>query len=357
MTTLYKVSKGKLESVNRSALANENMLEGWIAENPKLIGLDVHVIGTQVSTDHGGRIDILAIDREGDLTVIELKRDKTPRDIVAQILDYASWVSTLSTRRIHEIAKGKNGKKLEDTFNEYFDAPLPENLNENLSMVIVASEFDPSSRRIVEYLAEKHGISINSVFFNVFKEGSETYLTTDWLLDQQEVIERSETRTKAPWSGYWYVNAGEDHNRSWEDMRKYGFIGAGGGRYFSKRLDQLKVGDRVFAYQKKCGYIGYGQVIKEACVAKDFEVDGVSLLSQPLTANLGHDQDNPEYAEYVVGIKWKKTFPLSDGKAFQGAFANQNIVCKLRDPATVQFLKKVFGVKEEVALYAEGALS
>jgi hypothetical protein len=349
MTTLYKVESGKLKNVERSTLPNENMIELWIAENPKIIGLDVLVIGTQVSTDFGGRIDILAIDREGDLTVIELKRDKTPRDIVAQILDYASWVSTLTTRRVHEIAKSKMSKKLEDAFNEFFEAPLPENLNENHSLVIVASEFDPSSRRIVEYLAEKHGISINSVFFNVFKNSGEIYLTTDWLLDQQEVVERSETRTKAPWSGYWYVNAGEDHNRSWEDMRKYGFIGAGGGRFYSKRLDQLKVGDQVFAYQKKCGYIGYGHVAKEACLAKDFEIDGVPLLSQPLIQpNLGHDQDNPEYAEYVVGVKWHKTYPLSDGKAFQGAFANQNIVCKLRDPATVQFLKNIFDVKEEV---------
>lgn len=27
---------------------------------------------------------------EGDLTVIELKRDRTPREVVAQVLDYAS---------------------------------------------------------------------------------------------------------------------------------------------------------------------------------------------------------------------------------------------------------------------------
>lgn len=46
----------------------------------------------------GGR---LAVSREGDLTVIELKRDRTPRDVVAQILDYATWVATLGTKQIH----------------------------------------------------------------------------------------------------------------------------------------------------------------------------------------------------------------------------------------------------------------
>jgi hypothetical protein len=347
MTVLYRITKDGLTAVKRSSLANENTLEGWIAANPKLIGLDILVIGQQIITDFGGRIDILGIDREGDLTVIELKRDRTPRDIVAQILDYASWISSLTTRRIHDIAFDKMGKKLEANFNEFFDSPLPENLNENHNMVIVASEFDPSSRRIVEYLAERHGISINSVFFNVFEDDGETYMTTDWLLDQQEVIERSETKSKAPWSGYWYINVGDGQSRSWDDMRKYGFVAAGGGRFYSKRLDQLKVGDKVFAYQKKTGYVGYGLITKEACLVKDFEVDGRPLLELPLTnPNLSHDQDNLELAEYVVGVDWKKTFPLIEAKTFQGVFANQNIVCKLRDPATVQFLKTNFDVKD-----------
>ncbi len=283
------------------------------------------------------------------MIVIELKRDKTPRDVVAQTLDYASWVSTLNTRDIHAIAFEKTGKKLESSFYERFDASLPENLNKDHSMVIISSEFDSSSRRIVEYLAEKYEININSIFFNVFKDGDKTYLATDWLLDQQEVVERAETRTKAPWSGYWYVNAGEDECRSWDDMQKYGFIAAGGGRFYSKRLDQLEVGAQIFVYQKKMGYIGYGSVVKKACLASDFEVDGAPLLSQPLkNKHLAHDKDDPELAEYVVGVKWYKTLPLSDAKTFQGAFANQNIVCKLRDLSTLQFLKSTFDVVDNV---------
>jgi RecB family endonuclease NucS len=41
-------------------------------------------------TSYGKRIDILAIDAEGTLYVLELKRDQTPRGIVAQLLDYGS---------------------------------------------------------------------------------------------------------------------------------------------------------------------------------------------------------------------------------------------------------------------------
>ena len=46
-------------------------------------------------------IDLLAIDADGNLHVLELKRDKTPRDVVAQVLDYGSWVTTLIARGGH----------------------------------------------------------------------------------------------------------------------------------------------------------------------------------------------------------------------------------------------------------------
>jgi hypothetical protein len=190
------------------------------------------VLGREVSTDFGGRIDILGLDREGNTVVVECKRDRTPRDIIAQVLDYASWISNLNTRRIHEIAAGKLSKSLPTAFQERFGAELPEALNESHNLVIVASEFDASSRRIVEYLAETHGVSINTAFFTVFEHGGETLLTTDWLLDQEEVTQRAESKAKAPWSGLWYYNVGHDQSRNWEDMRKYGFIAAGGGSQY-----------------------------------------------------------------------------------------------------------------------------
>lgn len=47
-------------------------------------------------TDVGKRIDLRAIDRQADLCVIELKKDKTPGEVVAQALEYGYWVQSLS---------------------------------------------------------------------------------------------------------------------------------------------------------------------------------------------------------------------------------------------------------------------
>jgi hypothetical protein len=321
------------------------MIEDWVAADPGLLGLDALIIGRQVPTSHGKYIDLMALDRSGGVIIIELKKDRTAREIVAQVLDYASWVRGLTTSEIYGIAERFSDKRLTALFQERFGAPIPERLNGSHSMLIVASELDPASRRIVEYLSEEHGVAINTAFFNVFGEAGAEWLTTDFLLDQAAVEERSERKVRAPWSGYFFVNAGLSDYRSWNDMRRYGYIQAGGGQFYSGRLDQLSEGDQVFAYHKGGGYIGHGTVTSPKVLASEFQTSNGPLFEQALEApNITLRSSDPELAEYVVGVDWHKTFEPEDARTFRGAFANQNVVCKLRDPATVEFLENEFSV-------------
>ncbi|GAG88860.1 unnamed protein product, partial [marine sediment metagenome] len=87
--------------------------------------MELLIIGRQVTTDFGGRIDLLAIDRQGDITIIELKRNKTPRDIVAQVLDYASWTQRLSCKDIDSIGNAYLKKDLSSAFVEFFYEAIP----------------------------------------------------------------------------------------------------------------------------------------------------------------------------------------------------------------------------------------
>ena len=76
---------------------------------------------------------------------------------------------------------------------------------------------------------------------------------------------------------------------------------------------------------------------------RDFFVDGKPILSLPLQQpRLNHDAGDPESCEYLVAVRWRKTVPLNEAKTFSGVFANQNIVCKLRDVATIEFLRSTF---------------
>jgi RecB family endonuclease NucS len=88
---------GQVVQVPSEPLSNESRLEDILEKDISILGLDVLlVLGRQVPTAFGKRIDLLAIDSQSTLYAIELKRDKTPRDVVAQALDYGSWVARLS---------------------------------------------------------------------------------------------------------------------------------------------------------------------------------------------------------------------------------------------------------------------
>ena len=73
-----------------------------IITSPRMLSDEWMLIGKQEDTGFGGRIDLLAITPDGSLVLIELKRARTPRDVVAQALDYASWAEKL---RADEIAR------------------------------------------------------------------------------------------------------------------------------------------------------------------------------------------------------------------------------------------------------------
>jgi hypothetical protein len=91
--------------------------------------------------------------------------------------------------------------------------------------------------------------------------------------------------------------------------------------------------------------VGYGVVTAPAVIAKEFDVEAGPLLAQQLVQpGLARNRDDPKLAEYVVRVEWKKDVAIVDAKKFDGMFANSNIVCKLREPKTLEFLREQFGV-------------
>jgi hypothetical protein len=194
---LWCVENGKLTKLTNERLDSEDRLEQWIADDVSLLGLDILIIGRQVRTPSGGRIDLLAIDRQGDILLLELKRDRTPREVVAQALDYASWVAELPPSQVEDIAKDFLKRPLAEAFQEVFGASIPESINDDHRIVIVASELDDSSERIVQYLATRHSLNINVVFFTCFCQGNSEFVGRAWLLDPEEVEQRSEARRSA----------------------------------------------------------------------------------------------------------------------------------------------------------------
>ncbi len=240
-------------ALSADRLATESLLEEMIVADISILSPDWMLIGRQIKTSQSGIPDLLAIARDGSLVLIELKRDRTPRDVIAQALDYAAWVERLAADEIAGIySRYSNGGSLTSAFNERFNATLEDDmLNASHQVVVVASELDPLSERIVQYLSDRD-IPINVLFFQVFRDGNDQYLSRTWMIDPAETQMNTVSaagkgsKEREPWNGEYYVSYGGSDARSWADAMRYGFISAGGGAWYSQTLNQLEPGARVW---------------------------------------------------------------------------------------------------------------
>ncbi|WP_254862270.1 endonuclease NucS domain-containing protein [Halovivax gelatinilyticus] len=348
---------GDERRLSSTKLDQESRLEDLIEKDPNLLGRDLLIIGRQVRTASGNFIDLLGIDADGDLHVIELKRDRTPRDVVAQALDYASWVRGQTYNDIKEIHDSyADGEAFESAFGERFNSArpedesgVPEDVNQRHTVTIVSSELDAATERIIQYLSEEYSVPINAVRFNYYEDNNREYIGRTWLIDPKETSEQP--GKKESWNGRdYYVSFGESPQRSWEDARKYGFISGGQGEWYSRTLGQLSPGDRVFVHAPSEGYVGVGEVTREKTPVKEFTVDEDgerSILKEDLDADrIDENMEDPEQREYLVGVDWTDTRPISEAYWETGMYANQNTVTKLRNQFTLNRLYDVFDVSE-----------
>lgn len=351
---IWKVGEKPL-LLSASRLPSEQKLEEMIVSDPRILSSEWMLIGRQEITTHGGRIDLLAIVPDGSLVLIELKRDRTPREIIAQSLDYASWVEQLTPEKIAQIyQRFSSGGNLDEAFQQRFGTPLDEEtLNESHQIIIVAAELDAATERIIGYLNARD-IAINAVFFQVFQHGDDQLLSRAWLIDPSETQANVASATKGkgesePWNGEYYVSFGGT-SRSWDDARQYGFISAGGGSWYSQTLKLLAPGDRVWVKIPKTGYVGVGRVTEEVRSVRDFIMhtpagEQAALDMLKFAAHYNENADDPEKAEYFVRVEWLDTVPESKAINEVGLFGNQNTVCQPTTPKwrhTVERLKTYF---------------
>lgn len=355
---LWRADGGKLSRIVPTPIGLESQLENYIESDPTMLGTTLLVIGRQVPTAHGGFIDLLALDETAAVHVIELKRDKTPRDVTAQALDYGSWVSRLSRAEIHAIFEAyRPDIALEEAFAERFNETLPDEVNATQVFTIVAASVDAATERIVRFLNEGFDVPINVVFFRHFHDNGASYLARTWLVEHEVGASPKtasvRTTTREPWNGTdWYVSFGDSpEGRQWSDGMAYGFVSGGGGEWFSRTLKNLPIGARVFACIPKIGYVGVGTVTGEAQRFDEVtvSVDGIDtlLIDLPLSGNYRHADDQDDaMAEWAVPVAWTHTVPREQGFWKTGMFANQNTAAKLRQQFTIEQVTAAFGLDD-----------
>jgi len=350
---IWKVGP-KPTPLDNSALASEEQLEDMIVANTKVISDEWMLIGRQVETEFGGRIDLLAVAPDGSLVIVELKRNRAPRDVIAQAVDYASWIAGLKAEHIAAIyARFSPGRNLWEDLRGRFGREFDEDsLNKSHQIIVVASSLDDSTERMVKYLGERK-IPINVLFFQVFAHGNDQFLSRAWLVDPartQASVATAADGASEPWNGEFYCSFGHSEDRSWEDATEYGFISAGGGAWYSRTLELLKPGDRVWVKVPGLGFVGVGRVTGQRQPASTFKVKTPQGELPVLeVAKRGHYLSDyagdPDACEYFVPMEWLQTVPVDEAFYEVGLFGNQNTICQPTTPkwrSTVERLKLKF---------------
>ena len=114
-----------------------------------------------------------------------------------------------------------------------------------------------------------------------------------------------------PFDGKWdgksrFFNIGEmvGSGYRWEDCRKYDFICAGGAKRYRSWMEQLNVGDIIYAYVSKWGYVGVGTVIQKAVPFRLAKIDNQRLIDLGLVGEY-NDSDNDDICDWVAFVKWE----------------------------------------------------
>lgn len=180
----------------------EAVLEDWLESNPDGIVEDgrILIIGRQVVTNFGGFIDLLGLDREGDVVVVELKRDRTPRDTIAQSLEYVSFAERLDAAQLEGILRSylnDDSLSLAEHHREYFELGSDEAVafNKDQRIVIVGQRVTPEIRQTATFLRSK-GLRVTCVEFTFFQADGGTRL-----LSQEIVVGTESEKPKQVSSG------------------------------------------------------------------------------------------------------------------------------------------------------------
>ena len=174
----------------------ESVLEEWLESNPDGVFEDglLLIIGRQVPTDLGKSIDLLGVDREGNVVVVELKRGRTPRDVIAQALEYAAFVARLDAAALKDILgkyRPDDPSGLAERHREYFGQSEAVAFNKDQRIVIVGQQVTSEIRQTALFLGAK-GIQVTCVEFSFFQAAA-----GGRLLSQEIVVGGEQARPRA----------------------------------------------------------------------------------------------------------------------------------------------------------------
>lgn len=196
--SLYKVSKDNITDFFPPLASGdilEKKLEDILVETKlkPLFNRELLIIGRQIPTSSGKFLDILAIDENGQLIIVELKRGQAPRDVIAQILDYASWLKSIPERELEGIfKKNNNSRSFTAEYRNHFQKELG-NFGDQIRLFLFAKVFSEELKNKTNKLAISYErgkeLSVERIEFDIYSDKNDGIFLHIKREDEKDIYE------------------------------------------------------------------------------------------------------------------------------------------------------------------------
>lgn len=219
------LSSGYLQKAVNENVDYEKDFENWLENSPDVLleeeGETIIWIGRQVRipTECTSKyLDLLGVDSSGDLIIAELKKGRTPREIITQLLECSAWLDNMNYEDLNEIAINyfKNQDENQDfeksLIQAYRNVFFPDDeadeegikveFNSNQKLFVVAEDVSPIIRQVASYLRTKYQMNIFCIEYKIQKtEQGEYFISTERIGGFEELgIARKKITTSTRWN-------------------------------------------------------------------------------------------------------------------------------------------------------------
>lgn len=273
---LFEIDKNTLSRIHSVWAPKELELEQYLITStnteapilePSVFGESLLLISNQVKTRSKKRADILALDRGGNSVIVELKRNEGSLGVETQALQYLSDFANYKGRNFIK-RFSKDSPNLEENILSFMggDAKI-DDINKNSRIILIARSFDPTIYSMGEWLSDK-GISFRCIEYlpvQLQELKDRRFLSFSIAFDRScESIFPISLKSTVREPGIFWHNIARANDSWWHFLVQEGQIPAcfddEPGDQGERILTSYINGDRIVAYAKGYGAVGWGVV-------------------------------------------------------------------------------------------------
>ncbi len=201
--------------------------------------------------------DILAVDKDGDLYIFELKRWGSNQENLLQVLRYGQLFGNSSYDELNEkyLKYSQGNISLMDAHKQYFgkDASnqiTQEMFNNKQHFIVMTNGLDQQTVEAIIYW-KKNGLTIDAIVYWIFEVNGEHYIEFNMYSPIESYLEYE--------SSAYVLNTNHNNNPLTTDEMLTEMKAAAYHKGWQEKIEKIQKGDIVFLYKSGAGIVGYGK--------------------------------------------------------------------------------------------------